>query len=188
LSTTLVGLIIGSLLGILAGLGMWFTPRVMHLLDPIIVVLNGLPKIALGPLIVIWFGAGGMSKIVLATFATFIIALLNSAEGSSKVDSDTVSLVKSMGGSRRQIFAKVIVPSSVPWITSALRINVGMALLAVIGGEFISAKAGLGHKAAVAGNLYDLNDIWVSVILILLLAAVLNSAVSWLLRRFESIV
>jgi NitT/TauT family transport system permease protein len=93
-----------------------------------------------------------------------------------------------MGASKWQLFAKVIVPSSMPWIISAFRVNVGLALLAVIGGEFISADAGLGRKAAVAGNLYDLNGIWVSVLLILVLAALLNVVVSWVARRIEKIV
>lgn len=188
LSSTVVGFVIGSALGVLSGLALWFVPKVRRLIDPIVVTLNGLPKIALGPLIIIWFGSGKVSKIILAAFATFIIALLNSCEGSAKVNEESVSLVRSMGASKWQLFAKVIVPSSMPWIISAFRVNVGLALLAVIGGEFISADAGLGRKAAVAGNLYDLNGIWVSVLLILMLAALLNVVVSWVARRIEKIV
>lgn len=188
LYSTVIGFIIGSLVGVIAGLSLWFSPWVMKLVDPIIVMLNGLPKIALGPLIVIWFGSGKLSKIILAAFATFIIALLNSCQGALKVDSEAVSLVQSMGASKKQVFAKVIVPSAMPWIISAFRVNVGLALLAVIGGEFISADNGLGRKAAVSGNLYDLNGIWVSVILILVMAVLLNGVVSWLSRQFEKLI
>lgn len=178
LSGTLAGFAIGTTLGVVAGWGLWFTPRVQAVLDPYFVIFNALPKIALGPMLVIWLGSGLVSKIVLAAFATFVIAVLNAYQGALKVDAQSVGLVRSMGASRRQIFQMLVVPSSIPWIVAAFKINIGLALVAVIGGEFVAANAGLGYKSAVSGSLFDINGVWVAIIAILILAAALYFVVA----------
>lgn len=175
---TVSGFVIGSLLGSVVGLLLWHSKTIAKIIDPFVVALNGLPKIALAPMIIIWFGSGMISKIALASLATFIVALLSAYQGTHQIDSNLVNLMKSLGASKRQIFNKVVFPSSLPWIISAFRLNIGFALIAVIGGEFISSDKGLGKMIFVAGNLFNLNVVWVGVLTLMVVAIVLYAIVT----------
>lgn len=178
---TLAGLAIGSLTGTLAGLALWFTPDLARPAEGFSVVLNSVPKIALGPLIVIWFGSGTESKIWLAAVSTYAVSMIAATAAMREIDHDLVNLFRSLGASRRMMFRKLIVPSAVPWIFSTLRMNVGFALIGAVVGEFIASQQGLGHAIFVAGSLFDLNTVWLGIILLTLLAALLT----WVIRLLE---
>ncbi|NTZ19420.1 ABC transporter permease [Paenibacillus sp. JMULE4] len=175
---TITGFIIGSLLGSGVGLLLWYSERAAKVIDPFVVALNGLPKIALAPMIIIWFGSGIFSKMALATIATFIVALLSAYQGTHQIDSSLIHLMKSLGATKGQIFRKVVIPSTLPWIISAFRLNIGFALISVIGGEFISSDKGLGRMIFVAGNLFNLNVVWVGVLTLMLVAILLYAIVT----------
>ena len=153
---TITGFVLGSLLGSFSGLLLWHTPILARILDPFFIALNSLPKIALAPIIIIWFGSGLFSKIALAFIATYVVALFSAWQGTHQIDDSQVNLMRSLGANRNQIFRKVVVPSTLPWIISAFRLNIGFALIADIGGEFISSDYGLGKMIFVAGNLFNL--------------------------------
>lgn len=176
--STVTGFIIGSIVGSVIGLLLWYSKKVATIIDPFMVALNGLPKIALAPMIIIWFGSGMFSKIALAGIATFIVALLSAYQGTHQIDSNLVNLMRSMGATKGQIFRKVVVPSTMPWVISAFRLNIGFALVAVIGGEFISSDIGLGRMIFVAGNLFNLNVVWVGVLSLMIVAIILYVVVS----------
>ena len=142
-------------------------------MEPAAVAFNGVPKIALGPLLIIWLGAGTESKIVLAFVSTFVVALLAAYGATRQVDRDLVTLLRSVGASRWQIFRKLLVPSAMPTMFGAMRINVGFALVGAVVGEFISSQHGIGHAVFVAGNLFDLNTVWLGIIVLSLVAAVM---------------
>lgn len=180
---TVIGFLVGSFLGSLCGLALWFSKRVAQIIDPFIVALNGVPKLALAPLIIIWFGSGLTSKIILATVATFIVALLSAYQATLGIDSSQVNLMKSFGAKKHQIFTKIIVPASLPWIISAFRINIGLALVSVVGGEFISSDKGLGHMIFVQGNLFNLPAVWVGIFTLMLVAIFLYACVGILERK-----
>lgn len=180
---TVTGFALGSALGSLVGLLLWFSRKLSRIIDPFVVALNGVPKIALAPMIIIWFGSGIFSKIVLAAVSTFIVALLSAYQATHQIDSSQVDLMKSFGAGKMQIFTKIIVPSSLPWIISAFRINIGLALVSVVGGEFISSDKGLGHMIFVEGNLFNLPAVWVGVFTLMLVAATLYTCVSFLETR-----
>lgn len=179
---TVIGFVFGSLLGSLFGLLLWYSPTAARILDPFFIALNGLPKIALAPIIIIWFGSGMFSKIALAFIATFIVALLSAWQGTHQIDGSQVNLMRSLGANKNQIFRKVVIPSTLPWIISAFRLNIGFALIADIGGEFISSDYGLGKMIFVAGNLFNLNVVWVGVFTLLFVAIVLYLLVIQLQR------
>jgi NitT/TauT family transport system permease protein len=176
---TLSGFILGTLLGSVVGLALWYSRFVARVVEPAAVAFNGVPKIALGPLLIIWLGAGTESKIVLAFVSTFVVALLASYGATREVDRDLVTLLRSVGASRWQIFRKLLVPSAMPTMFAAMRINVGFALVGAVVGEFISSQHGIGHAVFVAGNLFDLNTVWLGIVVLSLDAAVMYNCLAF---------
>ena len=183
---TVVGLIVGSSLGIGLGLVLWFYPRTSDIVEQFSILLNSIPKIALRPLIIIWFGSGMNSKIWLAGISTFAVAMISSCAAAQEVDKDLLNLFKSFKAKRLMVFKKLIVPASIPWIISIFRINIGFALIGAVVGEFIASESGLGHAVFVAGSLFDLNTVWLGVIVLTLMAALLTWVVQLIEERIVS--
>ncbi len=183
---TVVGLVVGSSLGIGLGLVLWFYPRTSDIVEQFSILLNSIPKIALGPLIIIWFGSGMNSKIWLAGISTFAVAMISSCAAAQEVDKDLLNLFKSFKAKRLMVFKKLIVPASIPWIISIFRINIGFALIGAVVGEFIASESGLGHAVFVAGSLFDLNTVWLGVIVLTLMAALLTWVVQLIEERIVS--
>jgi NitT/TauT family transport system permease protein len=182
---TVIGFIIGSVAGSIAGLALWLSPTAAAILRPLMVALNGLPKIALAPLIIVWFGVGMESKIAIAAIITFIVAMLTSYAGSQEVDADYIRMMKSLGASRWQTFRIVVMPGTIPWIASAFRLNIGFAMIGAVVGEYISAEAGLGHHVYYSGTLYNLNAVWGGILALMILALSLDAMVGWVERRIK---
>lgn len=174
---TVYGFVLGTVLGTILGLGLWYSRFLACVIEPIAVAFNGVPKIALGPMIIIWIGSGMSSKIALAFVSTFIVALVGAYAASREVDPDLITLLRSFGAGRAAIFTKLLFPSTLPLIFSAMRINVGFALVGAIAGEFISAQYGLGKTIFVAGNLFDLNTVWLYLIVLSIVAGVMYALV-----------
>ncbi len=182
---SVIGFVIGCLFGSLCGLALWLTPRLALVLRPFIVAINGLPKIALAPLIIVWFGIDIESKIAIAAIITFIVSLMTAYSGALEVDQDLIRLMRSLGASQRQTFLKIVAPATMPWIISGLRLNVGFALIGAVVGEYIAAKQGLGYLVYYAGTMYDLNAVWVGLFALMFLALVLDYGVTLLERRLS---
>lgn len=174
----ITGFVVGSALGSLCGLALWLAPTVAAVLRPIMVAINGVPKIALAPLIIVWFGVGIEAKIAIAAILSFIVSLITTFAGTAEVDGDLVRLMRSLGATPLQIWRKVVIPSTLPWVVSALRLNVGFSLIGAVVGEYISAKEGLGYLVYYSGVLYDLNSVWVGIFALMALALVLDFVVS----------
>ena len=183
LKATVIGFLLGSAFGAAIGLSLWWSVNAAAVVQPYIVVFNAVPKIALGPLIILIFGIGISSKIALAVAFTAVITALAAYAGVQAVDDDLVKLTLSLGGRRRDVFFKIVVPSSLPWIASSLHINIGLALAGAIAGEFISSQYGLGKIIMYAGSTYDMALIWVGIIILALLASALYALVSSLEHR-----
>ncbi len=182
---TVLGFLIGSILGSVCGLLLWLSPTAAAVLRPLMVALNGLPKIALAPLIIVWFGIGIESKIAVAAIITFIVAVITSYAGTQEIDNDYVRMLKALGASRFQIFRMVIMPGSLPWIASGFRLNIGFAMIGAVVGEYISAESGLGYQIYYAGTLYNLNAVWGGILALMILALVLDGAVGWIEHRMK---
>lgn len=180
---TVLGFLIGGILGSIAGLALWLSPTAAQVMRPIMVALNGLPKISLAPLIIVWFGIGMESKIAVAAIITFIVAMITSFDGSQEIDNDYVRMLKAIGASRLDIFRMVIMPGSLPWIASGFRLNIGFAMIGAVVGEYISAEQGLGYYVYYAGTLYNLNAVWGGILVLMIVALVLDAIVGWIERR-----
>ncbi len=181
-SATLAGFVVGSSLGAVIGLSLWWSVNAAALVEPYIVVINAVPKLAFAPLIILIFGIGIGSKIVLAIALTFVVTTLAAYAGVREVDPDLVRLAYSLGGRRWNVFVSVIVPSALPWVISSLRINIGLALAGTIVGEFVSSRYGLGKMILYAGSTYDMGLIWVGIIILSALSVALYYVVLWLER------
>jgi NitT/TauT family transport system permease protein len=183
LSEMLLGFIIGNLLGLLVGLGLWYSKTAFSVAKPYIIVLGSIPIFALAPLLIIWFGTGMLSKVILVVLSTFILTAVQSYKGASEVDKDKLRMLKSFGAKKRQIFKLVVFPSSLSWVVSALKLNIGFALLGAFIGEFISSQAGLGHYIIVSSGLYDIPSVFAGVIVIALIALIFNFLIDALEKK-----
>jgi NitT/TauT family transport system permease protein len=178
--STIFGFIIGTTGGALLGMSFWWSRNYAQIMQPYIVCLESIPKLALAPLIVLVFGMGLASKVAIATALTIIVATLTAYGGVQAVDKDQERLFYSLGASRWQVFTKLVVPSCIPWIISILRVNIGLALTGSIVGEFVSSQHGLGRTILYAGSTYEISLVWVAVLILSALSMVMYVTVAWL--------
>jgi NitT/TauT family transport system permease protein len=164
----ILGFVIGTISGSVAGLALWYSIFVARLVEPFIVAINSVPKIALAPIIILWFGTGLVSKVALAVSLTALVALIAAYQAAKDADTDLQALLISMGATKHQIFWKAVVPSTIPPIIATFRINIGFGLVGAVVGEFISSQRGLGHLIYNASSFYDLNTVWVGLFVLML--------------------
>lgn len=169
-----LGFIAGSVIGTVAGLSLWLSKIAYAVARPYLVALGSVPVFALAPVLIFWVGTGIWSKIVLGFLSTFVIAVVQAYTGATEADPNLLRLTKAFGGTRTQAFFKIIVPSAAIWVVAGIRLNIGMALLGAFIGEFISSRMGLGHLIILAEGLYNVNQIWVGVIGIMMIAIIFH--------------
>ncbi len=177
---TIIGFLIGTTCGSLLGLSFWWSRNYAAIVQPYVICFETLPKLALAPLVILVFGIGLASKIAIATALTLVVSTLTTYAGVKAVDPDQERLFYSLGATRIQVFRKLVVPFSLPWIISVLRVNIGLALTGAVVGEFIAAQHGLGRQILYAGETYDIALVWVAVLVLSTLAVIMYAAVSWL--------
>lgn len=181
-TSTLLGFGLGTVIGSVVGLLFWFSRRCALVAEPWLVVLNALPKLALAPVLVILFGIGFSSKVVLAFLMTVITAAISAWSGAKAVDPALTTLLFSLGAKRRQVFILLVIPSAMPWIISGLRVNIALSMAGAIVGEFIASDRGLGRMIVYAGTTFDLKLVWVGVMVLSLLSVLMYLAVVLLER------
>lgn len=180
---TIIGFLSGTILGTLIAIVLWWSDFTSKVLDPYLVVLNALPKTALGPIILVWIGGTMGSIIVMALLVSIIVTILNVYLAFVSVDEDKVKLLTTLGATKPQILNKVVLPASVPAIISVLKINVGLSLVGVIVGEFLVSKAGLGYLIIYGGQVFKMDLVMTSVIILAVAAALMYLSVAWLEKK-----
>jgi NitT/TauT family transport system permease protein len=178
--STILGFLIGTTAGSLFGLSFWWSRNYAAIAQPYIICFESLPKLALAPLIILVFGIGLTSKVVIAIALTVVVSTLTTYAGVKALDPDGEKLFYSLGATRMQVFRKLVVPFCLPWVISVLRVNIGLALTGAIVGEFIASQHGLGRAILYAGQTYDIALVWVAVLVLSTLAIVMYASVSWL--------
>ena len=168
---TLVGFAVAVVLGSLIALALWWSERARKILEPYIVVLNSLPKIALGPVIIIWFGTGSAAIVFMTVLVGIIVAVMNMLGGFLATDKNKITLLRSMGASKLQILTKLVIPSALPDFIGMLKICVGMAWIGSIMGEYIVSKAGLGYLIVYGGQVFKLDLVMAATFILCVLAA-----------------
>jgi len=176
--------ILGSGLGIAAAIVKTVWPFFSDVVDPFLTLLNALPRVALAPLFIIWFGIGEASKIYLAVTLVFFIVLLSAEAGLRGVDEEHVRSLRAMSASKAAIFFKVQLPSAVPAIFGGLRLAVVYALLGVVFGEMMASQAGLGHQLQNSASTFQTQGVMAFLAVLALLALVLNTLVVLVERYF----
>ncbi len=177
---TVAGFIIGTLLGTIIAVLMWWSPTLAKILDPYMVVLNALPKIALGPILIVWVGAGMKAIIVMALLISTIVTIMTVLAGFNEISSENQLLMRTLGATRMQTFIKVVLPASVPTVMGALKLSVGMSWVGVIVGEYLVSKAGLGYLIVYGGQVFQLDLVMASIAILCVLAAIMYYAVAML--------
>ena len=142
---TLVSFLAVVIIGLAAALLLWFWRSLAEILEPFLVMLNSLPKSALAPLLIVWLGNNMNTIIVAAVSVALFGSILTLYTGFTSLDQDQIKLIYSLGGTRRDVLFKVLLPGSLPMIISNMKVNIGLCLVGVIIGEFLSSKAGLGY-------------------------------------------
>ena len=181
---TILGFILGNTVGISIGLLLWFSRRVADISKPYLVAMGALPIFALAPVLIIWFGIGIWSKIMMAALSTVVIAIVQSHQGAMNADARYIRLMKVFKASRLQIFKTIIFPSSLIWVFNSMKLNIGAALLGAFIGEFIAAEAGIGYIIVRASGLYNMGLVFSGCLVLMAMALLLSGIVHLLELKF----
>ena len=177
---TFAGFLIAVCAGYAFALLLWWSETLRRILEPYIVVLNSLPKIALGPIIIVWFGAGSRAIIFMAVLIGIIVAIITMLNGFLATDKNKILLLKSMGATKFCILLKLVIPGSLPTFISMLKISVGMAWIGSIMGEYLVSKAGLGYLIVYGGQVFKLDLVMSATVVLCVLAASMYALVALL--------
>lgn len=175
---TIAGFILGTLLGVIIAICLWWSNFWAKVLDPYLVVLNSLPKTALAPIIIIWVGAGYKGIIVTAISISIVVTIMNMYESYKSVDEDKIKLLQTFGATKFQVLRKLILPSSIPSLISTLKINIGLSWVGVIVGEFLVSRAGIGWLIVYGGQVFKLDIVMMSIFILGLISAVMYKLIS----------
>lgn len=175
---TFSGFFIGAFFGIGLGFALGRREALAQILDPYVVAFNGIPRIALAPLFIIWFGIGPASKIILVVSVVFFLTFFNTFAGVKGVDAELKNVLRIMGASERQILMKVTLPAIVPWITTGLKISVPYAIVAAVVGEFIAASKGLGYLINYNTSLFSTTGALGGILVLALVVVLCNEAIT----------
>jgi NitT/TauT family transport system permease protein len=182
---TVIGFVIGAVAGVVGGLWLGMSPFFSRLLSPYIWAFNALPKVALAPLFILWFGLGIQSKVALAAVLVVFLVFVNTFSGVREVDQDLIDGVRLMRAKRSQLLTKVILPSATSWIFVGLKTAVPYALIGAIIGELIASNRGLGYLVQRSGSEFDTAGVFAALLVISVLAVIFNQFVEAVQARLE---
>lgn len=177
---TVIGFLLGTLAGTFVAILLWWSPFFARVLEPYLVVLNALPKTALGPIFIVWIGAGPASIIAMTLAISIIVTILEMHNGFLATDPEKIRLMRTLGASRSQILRKLVLPANFTTLINALKVNVGLSWVGVIMGEFLVSKAGLGYLIVYGSQVFKMDLVMTTVLLLALAAALMYQGILWL--------
>ncbi|MFW6409872.1 MAG: ABC transporter permease [Halanaerobiales bacterium] len=169
----LLGFLSGTILGTLVAIILWWSEFLFDLFEPYIVILNSIPKVALGPVIIVWMGNNPSAIIVMALAVSIIVTIMMLTNGFREVEEKKVRLLETMGATKKQILSKVILPASIPTIFAALKVSIGLSMVGTIVGEFLVSEAGLGYLIVYGGQVFNLNLVMTSLLILCVFAGLM---------------
>lgn len=180
---TVLGFIIGTVLGTILAATLWWSPFLSKILDPYLVILNAMPKIALGPILIVGLGPGFTSIIAMGAIISVIITTIVVYTAFRNVDENYLKVLSTFGATRKQKFKEAILPASFPTIISTLKVNVGLSWVGVIVGEFLVSAKGLGYMIIYGFQVFNFTLVMLSLLLIAIFATLMYQAVEWLEKK-----
>lgn len=180
---TLVSFGLVVALGLLAAVVLWSSRSVSEVMEPYLVMLNSLPKSALAPMLIVWLGNHVHTIVVAAVSVAVFGSILTLHNGFASMDEDKIKLIRSLGGNRVDVLTKVLLPGSVPLIISNMKVNIGLCLVGVIIGEFLAAQRGLGYLIIYGSQVFKLDLVMMSIVLLCILSAMLYQGIAWLEKK-----
>ena len=180
---TVISFGLGTIIGIIIAIILWWNNFIYRVIDPYLTIISSLPKVAMGPIIIIYFGANINSIIRVALLISVIVTIITVYNGFISTDQNRINLLKSFSASKYQIFKMVILPSSYPTIISSLKINVSMSLIGVIMGEFLVSKEGIGYLIMYGSQVFNLNLVISGIIILMIVSYLMYLIVSYIEKR-----
>ncbi|MBI3108637.1 MAG: ABC transporter permease [Candidatus Rokubacteria bacterium] len=181
-----IGLVAGGGIGVFFGLVLGRRPVLADVLNPFIIAFYSLPKVALAPLFILWFGIDLLFKVILVAVIVAFLVFFNTYSGVREVNPNLVNVLRVMGATNQEIFRQVILPSAGSWILTGFRIAVPYALIGAVVGEMMASSKGIGYRLTYAAQMFDTTGVFTALLVLMLVAAVLNEIVSrveaWALR------
>lgn len=184
LGETLVSFIAVTVLGLMAAILLWLFPTLSEILEPYLVMLNSLPKSALAPLLIVWLGNNIRTVMIAAISVAIFGSILTLHTGFQEIDEDKIKLIYALGGTKKDVMYKVILPGSIPMLVSNMKVNIGLCLVGVIIGEFLSAKAGLGYLIIYASQTFKMDWMLMSIVILCFVSTLLYQGIHLLEKRF----
>lgn len=176
---TLVSFLLITLISLGCATLLWYSKTFSEITEPYLVVLNSLPKSALAPLFIVWLGTGIDTIIVAGISVALFGSIISLYTGFKQVDGEKLKLIYTLGGNRMTAFHKVVLPASIPLILSSMKVNIGLALVGVIIGEFLAARRGLGYLIIYGSQVFQLNRLITSIIILCVIAMALYQCIQW---------
>lgn len=182
---TAVGFVLGTLLGTVGAVLLWWSKFLSRVLDPYLVVLNALPKTALGPIFIVWIGAGPASIIAMTLAISLIVTILDMHNGFLATDPEKIRLMRTLGATRWQVLKKLVLPANFTTMINALKVNVGLSWVGVIMGEFLVSKAGLGYLIVYGSQVFKMDLVMTTVLILAAAAALMYQCILWLEKALK---
>ena len=182
---TIVSFFLVLLLSLLVSTLLWYSPKLSEVLEPYLVVLNSLPKSALAPLFIVWLGTGSTTIIVAGMSVALFGSIISFYTGFRQADSEKITLIYTLGGNRQDAFFKVVLPGSVPILLSTAKVNIGLALVGVIIGEFLAARCGLGYLIIYGSQVFKLDMVITSIIVLCVIALLFYKSIQYIEHQIK---
>lgn len=178
LMETLISFAVCTAAGLVCALLLWASPSAASVLEPFLVLLNSLPKSALAPLLIVWLGNNTTTIVTAAVSVALFGSILTLYNGFCQTDEDKIRLIRSLGGTRTDVLFKVLLPGSLPMVINNMKVNIGLCLVGVIIGEFLSARAGLGYLITYSVQTFTMTVLMTSIMILCLLSWLLYQAIA----------
>lgn len=180
---TIISFTLGNMIGVVIATILWWNKFIAKAIDPYLTILNSLPKVALGPIIIIWAGANMKSIILMALLISVIVTIINIYQGFASTDPNKIKLMQAFQANKKQIYFKLLLPSSFSNIISTLKINISMTLIGVIMGEFLVSKKGIGYLIMYGSQVFNLNLVITGIFILCLVSAIMYYIVYYIEKK-----
>lgn len=180
---TIISFTLGNMIGVVIATILWWNKFIAKVIDPYLTILNSLPKVALGPIIIIWAGANMKSIILMALLISVIVTIINIYQGFASTDPNKIKLMQAFQANKKQIYFKLLLPSSFSNIISTLKINISMTLIGVIMGEFLVSKKGIGYLIMYGSQVFNLNLVITGIFILCLVSAIMYYIVYYIEKK-----